>query len=518
MPLKSTSRKGDRVNVTKLVPGLVAALFALAANLGSATFESGSGAFLTSLDVAAPEPISTLIGLVAIAALLAQTLRESHRWNGAFFARKAAALFALSVSVNAAAQGSAPDDVERLFDWAETTYPEHFPTRMLTLREGPYRYRHYPLTGNYVGVAGTEVYVLGPVGGGPLVKVGELGDFRCRVQPTDCAVAHPTRVFPGALLDSDGRVVVMAMTTPVAGAEPIAGSAASRLPIRGRKVVMSDSGGYVLAEDGTVTMWGAGFDPVTRGLRVAKMVWPERLVDIGRFGSVGLTADGTVLVTTELETVGDEVRVKSVFRVPLDKPVRQFGADSHWIFRDGTVASVVVDVSVPLAGRAFVEPIVGASDVRSVACGGQRCLALRTDGRVLAWGQGPLGDGGGRFQGSASAVVVRGLSSVREVAVMTLAKTVSTSVALHDDGRLSIWGSIPGQSNNSFVDVPLPVFREDLDGVTDLACSWHCLVRRVDGSIWGWGVNQSNELGNFNPPADFYYQREAVQAKGLLFP
>ena len=47
MPLKSTGRKGDRGNATKLVPGLFAALFALAANLGSATFESGSGAFLT---------------------------------------------------------------------------------------------------------------------------------------------------------------------------------------------------------------------------------------------------------------------------------------------------------------------------------------------------------------------------------------------------------------------------------------------------------------------------------------
>ncbi len=77
-------------------------------------------------------------------------------------------------------------DQELLFDWAEKTYPQLFPGHQPTLRSAPYDYRYYRATGNYVGVAGEDVYILGPVSNDALQRVGAREDFRCRVTPGSC--------------------------------------------------------------------------------------------------------------------------------------------------------------------------------------------------------------------------------------------------------------------------------------------------------------------------------------------
>lgn len=438
------------------------------------------------------------------------TMQPKGGWLGRRLARVVVSVAALWSAGLAAQSGVADDDTERLFDWAEATYPQHFPGHATTLRAGPYLYRHYPSSGNYVGAAGIEVYVLGPISGGALTKVGELGDFRCLVRPTDCSAPHPTRVFVGnrtSLLERDGRVVRIADLTPVAGSEAIPGSAGSRLPVWGRKVVESQS--RVLAADGTVTSWAGPYDAALGGTKVIKEIWPEKLVDLSDLG--GLTADGTVLVPTAREFVGNDLKVTATLRLQLDQPVRQLEAAGHVIYRDGSVARVTVTLPV---GGVTVQPIRGTADVRSVACS-DRCLALRTDGRVLAWGTGPLGDGSSQDTQQV-AVLVQNLSSVRAVAVMSSGKkgNTSMSLALRDDGQVWVWGAGFGVPGNFSL---YPDRLSSIDGVTDVACiSSRCVLRRVDGTIWGWGLNQLNELGNFGPPTEF--QREPVQARGILLP
>lgn len=97
------------------------------------------------------------------------------------------AVVLLSCSAPALATAPIPTATE-LMNWAETAYPEHFPGRQIDRSAPPYIYRHYPGTGNYLGVAGNEVYVLGPVAGSSLlpVRVGLLADFACPVTPGAC--------------------------------------------------------------------------------------------------------------------------------------------------------------------------------------------------------------------------------------------------------------------------------------------------------------------------------------------
>lgn len=75
-----------------------------------------------------------------------------------------------------------------LMDWAELAYPSYFPGRQPDRELAPYVFRHYPATGNYLGVAAGSVYLLGPVVGSDAVPlyVGEVGAFACQVDPGPC--------------------------------------------------------------------------------------------------------------------------------------------------------------------------------------------------------------------------------------------------------------------------------------------------------------------------------------------
>ena len=92
---------------------------------------------------------------------------------------------------------SAAFDATALMDWAETTYPEFFPGHQPDLSYAPYVYRYYAATGNYLGIAGNDVYVIGPVTGNVLVWVGTLSSFSCVARPSGCS-AGPADAFEAA--------------------------------------------------------------------------------------------------------------------------------------------------------------------------------------------------------------------------------------------------------------------------------------------------------------------------------
>jgi uncharacterized protein (DUF1800 family) len=103
--------------------------------------------------------------------------RESARFDGALLRLLAAATTTLAVAPSLASTTFPLPAASELMDWAQEAFPAFFPAHAADKIDGPYIYRYYPATGNYVGVAGTDVYILGPVSEGYLLKVGTLGDF-----------------------------------------------------------------------------------------------------------------------------------------------------------------------------------------------------------------------------------------------------------------------------------------------------------------------------------------------------
>ncbi|MEV1118837.1 hypothetical protein AB0I91_27540, partial [Actinosynnema sp. NPDC049800] len=125
-------------------------------------------------------------------------------------------------------------------------------------------------------------------------------------------------------------------------------------------------------------------------------------------------------------------------------------------------------------------------------------------GCVYAWGQnndGMLGSGGGTgsnaYYGDNTPRLVSGLDGVRAVA---------GRYALRADGTVWAWGAndFGALGAGWHVDggfAPVPVRVRGLTDVTAIASAWSTgYALRADGTVWGWGMNYSDELGPGTSP------------------
>jgi hypothetical protein len=102
-----------------------------------------------------------------------------------------------ALAATAAAAAPRVPTITELFDWAETAYPELFPSHQTNRQLGNYTYRYYPQTQNHTAVDGVKVYVQGPLSDGALLYVGDIGAFGCSVFPDTC-VTGPKPCSPPA--------------------------------------------------------------------------------------------------------------------------------------------------------------------------------------------------------------------------------------------------------------------------------------------------------------------------------
>lgn len=134
-------------------------------------------------------------------------------------------------------------------------------------------------------------------------------------------------------------------------------------------------------------------------------------------------------------------------------------------------------------------------------------LALKGDGTVLAWGANDYGQlGDGTITKRTSPMVVPGLTGV-----VALATGFATSMALHDDGTVSAWGSGPVGDGTS-TQRRSPVKVAGLSEVRRIAAgASHYLAVRSDGTVWTWGFNDHKQLGDGTTT----YRTTPIQVPGL---
>ena len=133
--------------------------------------------------------------------------------------------------------------------------------------------------------------------------------------------------------------------------------------------------------------------------------------------------------------------------------------------------------------------------VTAVAAGGSHSLALKSDGKVWAWGGngfGQLGDGTNTAHTTPAHV-----SDLTEVTAIAAGNT--HSLALKSDGTVWAWGYNgdgrlgDGTNTNRYS----PVQVQNLTGVTAIAVGeYHSLALKSDGTIWAWGNNDYGQLGD----------------------
>jgi len=135
------------------------------------------------------------------------------------------------------------------------------------------------------------------------------------------------------------------------------------------------------------------------------------------------------------------------------------------------------------------------ASVKSIAAGVNHSLAVRHDGTVWTWGENGEGQlGGGVSNDRTNATQVPGISNATSVCGGS-----AFSLALGSDATVWAWGAgnDGALGNGSFESVSVPVQVTGLSQVAAIACgNSHALALRQDGSVWSWGSNAEGELGN----------------------
>ncbi|OYT91120.1 MAG: RCC1 repeat-containing protein [Burkholderiales bacterium PBB3] len=133
------------------------------------------------------------------------------------------------------------------------------------------------------------------------------------------------------------------------------------------------------------------------------------------------------------------------------------------------------------------------SGIRAIGTGANHAMAIRTDGSLWTWGSnssGQLGDDSTAFR--SQPVQARAISRVS-----TVCGGESFSAALDVDGAVWTWGETATLGTGAQEASRVPAKLPGITGIRALACgSGHVLALRQDGKVLAWGANDEGQLGD----------------------
>ncbi len=180
-----------------------------------------------------------------------------------------------------------------------------------------------------------------------------------------------------------------------------------------------------------------------------------------------------------------------------DGQVLAWGLNEFGQLGDGTTNNSSVPVAVDVGGA------LAGKTVTAIAAGASGSLALTAAGEIFGWGynqSGALGDGTNLACRSPVAVDLSGVPSGAKVT--SVAAGGDFNLALMSDGRVLAWGGNDfGQLGDGTTETRLKPVAVDFSGalagrplVAIAAGAGHSLARTADGLMFAWGYNQFEQL------------------------
>jgi alpha-tubulin suppressor-like RCC1 family protein len=168
------------------------------------------------------------------------------------------------------------------------------------------------------------------------------------------------------------------------------------------------------------------------------------------------------------------------------------------VFSWGNNGNGRLGIGVLATDRSSPVQVINESDFIAIAAGNGNALALKSDGRVFTWGNGAvgrLGLGTDDLDRSTPTQVV----NESEFKAISAQAASQHCLALKSDGRVFAWGlNASGQLGTGDADsrsTPTQVINES-DFVSIVAGNGHSLALKSDGRIFSWGTGNSGQLGN----------------------
>ncbi len=238
---------------------------------------------------------------------------------------------------------------------------------------------------------------------------------------------------------------------------------------------------------------------IATGAQVGVQSWG--LNAVGQIGDGTMTQRLTPTPTTGLDgTKAALVAANADYSLAVyfDGTVRAWGGNQYGKLGDGTTTN-----------RALPVTVSGLNNVRAVACGGDHSLALTYDGTVFAWGHNNLGQlGNNAIPDSAVPVQVKGVGGVGFLTdVVSIACGSQHCLAVKSDGSVYAWGGNQsaelgiGVTDTSPHRTPVAVKAVTGNGaLTDVvniaSYAQFTLAVMRDSTVVAWGDNTYGQLGN----------------------
>ena len=260
------------------------------------------------------------------------------------------------------------------------------------------------------------------------------------------------------------------------------------LPGKALQVALGDSTQYVLLEDGTVVSWGSN---------------DEGQLGNGPMGASGESGRYPKPSVTPVKVTGLSGVIQIVAGTKHAVALRSDGTVWAWGRRSNGEIGDGVSTGLPAIGPTRVPGLEG---IKEIAADGSHTLALRSDGRVMAWGLNHSGElGTGTRDRVRTPVEVKGLDRVVAIAAGTGGAGAGSSGAVRDDGSVWMWGTgvgaMMGNDSGLSPDDPggrvlVPTPRKGVTGVKRLSIgAGHAAVLLADGTVRLWGFDGYGQTG-----------------------
>lgn len=248
---------------------------------------------------------------------------------------------------------------------------------------------------------------------------------------------------------------------------------------------------------------GSGNDLILQWARTRLVAWGDN--SYGKLGDGTSTDRSLPTAVTASGALNGKVVLKTAIgpnhclALCSDGAVLAWGYNNYGQLGNASTTSSSVPVEVRMSGVLLGKTVV------ALAVGGTHSLALCADGTVAAWGYNYYGQLGNNGTGSSSVpVLVDASGALAGKTVVAIAAGDSFSAALCSNGTVVTWGyNYSGQLGNGTTTTSLVPIAVATSGVLSgktvrsiVAGGSYCLVIASDGKVVGWGENSSNQLGN----------------------